>query len=120
MGQHMVQHLLQHLKPNGEHRKPNMTFDKHLPWQRLETQSAEAQINSFYGSDTLRHAAALGLRATSSVLTRLARELVAPLPSRRDNAAPPVMEFYADASAPEGALYLDGKLVGWLAGVKRL
>ena len=97
-----------------------MTFDKHLPWQRIETQSAEAQRNSFYGSDTLRHAAALGLRATSSVLTRLARELVAPLPSRRDKAAPPVMEFYADASAPEGALYLDGKLVGWLAGVKRL
>jgi hypothetical protein len=32
----------------------------------------------------------------------------------------PVLEFYAEAGAPEGALYLDGKLVGWVAGVNRL
>jgi hypothetical protein len=31
-----------------------------------------------------------------------------------------VLEFYADAGAPEGALYLDGKLIGYLPGVKRL
>jgi hypothetical protein len=92
-----------------------MTSDKHLLWQH-----AEVHPPSFYGSDTLRHAAALGLRATSSALTRLARELVAPLPSRRAKPTPPVLEFYADASAPEGALYVDGKLVGWLKGVKRL
>ena len=30
------------------------------------------------------------------------------------------LEFYAEAGAPEGALYLDGQLVGWLHGVKRL
>ncbi len=92
-----------------------MTSDKHLPWQH-----AEAHPPSFYGSDTLRHAAALGLRATSALLTRMARQLVAPLPSRRAKAAPPVLEFYADSGAPEGALYVDGKLVGWLNGVKRL
>ena len=116
----MLQSALQHLRPNGENRKPKMTSDKHLPWQRIETQRAEAQRNIFYGSDTLRHAAALGLRATSSMLTRLARELVAPLPSRRDKAPAPTLEFYANASAPEGALYVNGQLVGWLAGVKRL
>ena len=28
----------------------------------------------------------------------------------------PLIEFHAEAGAPEGALYLDGKLVGWIAG----
>ena len=116
----VLQPALQHLKPNGENRKLKMTSDKHLPWHQAKAPGNDAQRNCFYGSDTLRHAAALGLRATSSVLTRLARELVAPLPSRRDKAPAPTLEFYADAGAPEGALYVDGKLVGWLAGVKRL
>jgi hypothetical protein len=91
--------MLQHLRPNGKHRKPQMTSDKHLPWHH-----AEVVPPSFY----------------SSMLTRLARQLVAPLPSRRSQPSPPVLEFYADASAPEGALYVDGKLVGWINGVKRL
>lgn len=108
-------YMLRHLRPNGEYRKPKMTSNKQLPWH-----TTEAPRDSFYGSDTLRHAAALGLRAASGVLTRLARQLVAPLPSRLDKPAPPVLEFYADAGAPEGALYVDGKLVGWLQGVKRL
>ena len=30
------------------------------------------------------------------------------------------LEFYAEAGAPEGALYLDGELVGYLPGVTRL
>ena len=33
---------------------------------------------------------------------------------------PPVLEFYADAGAPRGALYLNGELVGTLPGVTRL
>jgi hypothetical protein len=107
--------MLRHLRLHGEHRKPKMTSDKHLPWH-----STEVVSHRFYGSDSLRHAAALGLRATSALLTRVARQLVAPLPSRRDRPAPPVLEFYADSGAPEGALYVDGKLVGWLSGVKRL
>ena len=97
-----------------------MTSDKHLPWHRHEGHSTGEPRNSSYRSDTLRHAVAVGLRATSSMLTRLARDLVAPLPSRRDKLPAPVVEFYADAGAPEGALYVDGKLVGWLTGVKRL
>jgi hypothetical protein len=32
----------------------------------------------------------------------------------------PQLEFYAEAGAPEGALYLDGELVGWVGGVRRL
>lgn len=38
-------------------------------------------------------------------------------------AAPPPpaeLEFYAEAGAPEGALYSDGELVGRLPGVRRL
>jgi hypothetical protein len=31
-----------------------------------------------------------------------------------------VLEFYAEAGAPEGALYVDGQLVGHLPGVTRL
>jgi len=31
-----------------------------------------------------------------------------------------VYEFYAEAGAPEGALYVDGKLVGYVPGVTRL
>ena len=32
----------------------------------------------------------------------------------------PRFEFHAEAGAPEGALYVDGRLVGWLSGVSRL
>jgi len=31
-----------------------------------------------------------------------------------------VVEFHAEAGAPEGALYIDGKLVGTVVGVTRL
>jgi hypothetical protein len=34
--------------------------------------------------------------------------------------AEPVLEFYAEAGAPEGALYRDGQLVGYIDGVRRL
>jgi len=67
----------------------------------------------------LRHLAALTLRQTSRLLARLARQLAVrpaqPAPLRQ-----PELEFYAEAGAPEGALYLDGELVGHLPGVTRL
>ncbi len=65
-----------------------------------------------------RRAAAVALRAASRLLTRLARQVTGAgvrVPTR-----PPVLEFYAEAGAPEGALYLDGTLVGYLPGVTRL
>ena len=65
--------------------------------------------------DAARRLAAAGL---SAALARLSRRL-----GRRVASTPhpdPQLEFYAEAGAPEGALYLDGKLVGWVPGVKRL
>lgn len=58
------------------------------------------------------------LAAASRWMMHLALRLAR---ARVDRAsAAPVLEFYAEAGAPEGALYVDGKLVGHLAGVKRL
>lgn len=69
-------------------------------------------------SAVARRAAAGVLRSASSVLARLARRLEAPGAPRRS--ADARLEFYAEAGAPEGALYLDGELVGRLEGVRRL
>ncbi|HET7794214.1 MAG TPA: hypothetical protein VFL64_12605 [Rhizobacter sp.] len=67
----------------------------------------------------VRRLLAAGLRGTSAVLARLAQYAAVPaVPEVKQ--APEVLEFYADASAPEGALYVDGDLVGYLYGVKRL
>ena len=66
-----------------------------------------------------RRLAAAVLRRASALLVVLARRLsVPPMPALRDH--PSVLEYHADAGAPEGALYVDGKLVGWVAGVRRL
>jgi hypothetical protein len=69
-------------------------------------------------SGAARRAVAASLRSASAVLARLARRLsVAPV---RPRSVDPRVEFYAEAGAPEGALYLDGELVGWVQGVQRL
>ena len=69
-------------------------------------------------ASTLRGATAALLRCASRLLVRVARRLHAvPRSARR---RPPELEFYAEAGAPEGALYLDGELVGYLPGVQRL
>ena len=66
-----------------------------------------------------RRLAAWALRAADAALERLAQRLQLPeAPAAK--AAEPVLEFYAEAGAPEGALYVDGRLVGHLAGVQRL
>lgn len=69
----------------------------------------------------LRLFAAAVLRASSVALDRLSRRL-ATLPQRPARAVPtlPSLEFHAEAGAPEGALYVDGELVGRLPGVTRL
>lgn len=66
----------------------------------------------------LRPLAAAALRQFSRLLARLARRLESlhAAGARR----PPELEFYADACAPEGALYADGVLVGYLPGITRL
>jgi hypothetical protein len=64
-----------------------------------------------------RHAAALLLRAASRALDDLAARLALAAPAQ---AGEPVVEFHAEAGAPEGALYVNGQLVGHLLGVNRL
>ena len=69
-----------------------------------------------------RPLAALALRLASRQLARLAR-LTRRLARQRaavQSLRTPACEFYAEAGAPEGALYLDGELVGYLPGITRL
>ncbi len=69
------------------------------------------------GERRARDLTAALLRLLSRALGLLA-ERVAPVVS------PPVLEtvieFHADAGAPEGALYVNGQLVGHVLGVQRL
>ena len=69
----------------------------------------------------LRGAAAAALRGASRLLQGLAQRL-AQVPAARAGASAsvPVLEYHAEAGAPEGALYVDGRLVGHLVGVSRL
>ena len=69
-------------------------------------------------SEAARRLLAAGLRRASAALARLSRRLARPVV--RAVQPEPHLEFYAEASAPEGALYLDGKLVGWVPGITRL
>lgn len=65
-----------------------------------------------------RETAAALLRTLGAALERQAVRLL------RVEAAPeraePQLEFHAEAGAPEGALYVNGQLVGHLTGVTRL
>ena len=68
----------------------------------------------------LRHAAAAVLQAASQGLLRLAGHLAAVPVHSGAGVLAHVIEFHAEAGAPEGALYVDGQLVGHLPGVCRL
>lgn len=64
-----------------------------------------------------RHGLATLLRAASRLLDRLAERLaLLPAPAGTER----VLEFHGDAGAPEGALYVNGQLVGHVLGVTRL
>lgn len=65
----------------------------------------------------LRRVAARTMRATGRRLVTWAHRMLA---AERAPAHEPVLEFYAEAGAPEGALYVDGRRVGVLPGVTRL
>ena len=65
----------------------------------------------------LRHVVAMLLHGASRLLAAWARKLASRKPSV-DLAAQ--LEFYAEAGAPEGALYVNGQLVGRMSGVNRL
>ena len=73
---------------------------------------------------SVRPAVVRVLRSASHTLAHLASKLSAS-EVRRDPApaathVSPQLEFYAEAGAAEGALYVDGKLLGYLPGVARL
>ena len=65
-----------------------------------------------------RRLLAAALRAASRSLDALAFKLV--WAEATHDAQEAVLEFHADAGAPEGALYVNGKLVGHILGVQRL
>jgi hypothetical protein len=65
-----------------------------------------------------RRATALVLRKAGRALDRLGRRLSAH--TVRTTGEDPVLEFYAEAGAPEGALFINGQRVGVLPGVTRL
>ena len=67
----------------------------------------------------VRDVAAAMLRALGALLDRAACRLA---DERRTEApwAHPMVEFHAEAGAPEGALYVNGRLVGHIEGVTRL
>ena len=65
-----------------------------------------------------RHTIAVSLRSASAVLARMSVRLARP--AGRCGRAVAQLEFHAEAGASEGALYLDGRLVGWVTGVRRL
>ena len=64
-----------------------------------------------------RSLAAELLRAASRMLDALAERLAL---VEAPAATEPVLEYHGDAGAPEGALYVNGQLVGRLLGVNRL
>ena len=71
-------------------------------------------------SEAWRRAVARLLRAASAALARHARQVDRPLHARRRRMSlEPLVEFHAEAGAPEGALYVEGRYVGTL-DVRRL
>ena len=87
-----------------------------LPWSYLPSASDRPR--------RARRLAAALLRGASDQLARLAVRLSAHEAADEVPAEPeawmPVLEFHAEAGAPEGALYVNGRLVGFLQGVQRL
>ncbi len=62
----------------------------------------------------LRDVLASLLRAASDLLDRVAASVAAAAPAAEPGRAHASIEFYAEAGAPEGALYLNGEWVGTL------
>jgi hypothetical protein len=88
------------------------SLKKELPWHAA---SAPHPV-----SEAARRLAAGLLWVASAALARLAATLaIAPSAVAQDS-RDPRFEFHAEAGAPEGALYVDGELVGRLPGVQRL
>jgi hypothetical protein len=67
------------------------------------------------GAESWRRVVARLLRTASAALARHARHVDRPLHARRRRPShAPLVEFYAEAGAPEGALYVEGRYVGMI------
>ncbi|HEY6133616.1 MAG TPA: hypothetical protein VIW70_06530 [Rubrivivax sp.] len=84
----------------------------------MKTDHWTLQSTTAMPAERRREAAADVLRTASVLLARLATRLR--VATRARPSGEPVLEFYAEAGAPEGALYVDGHRVGVLHGVTRL
>lgn len=71
-------------------------------------------------SATLLHLAAAVLQAASGVLTRLAVRASTARAARMQVQTVEFHAVYRDSGAPEGALFINGELVGTIEGVTRL
>ena len=71
-------------------------------------------------SATLLHFAAATLMTASAMLTRLAVRLSATEAIRVPVHTVEFHSLYRESGAPEGALYINGELVGMIEGVTRL
>jgi hypothetical protein len=60
------------------------------------------------------------MRSSALVLQGLAERVAPPAVATRHAAAVARLEYHCEAGAPEGALYVDGVLFGYLEGVQRL
>ncbi len=69
------------------------------------------------GETRVRDLMVAALRLVSRALDAMAHRMD---PPGKPRLADPVLEFYGDAAAPEGALYVDGQLVGHVLGANRL
>lgn len=83
-----------------------------LPWDLAPSESELKR--------SLRRAAALLLQGLARRLASAAQHLATAEQQQALVSRIPVLEFHAEAGAPEGALYVDGCLVGYLTGVTRL
>ena len=66
------------------------------------------------------HSVAATLHGFDRQLQRAIRQIGATTARRAVALHTPTIEFHAEAGAPEGALYVDGRLIGYLPGVARL
>jgi hypothetical protein len=88
------------------------SLKKDLPWQATP---APRPV-----SEAARRLVAGLLMIASAALARVAATLSSAPAAPVQESSDPRLEFHAEAGAPEGALYVDGELVGRLPGVPRL
>ena len=98
-----------------------------FPSRYVADSVASSVLTRYPAGYPVRQALAKALRAASRALAQVASALCA-VEVRSESAASaagnvyacPQLEFYAEAGAAEGALFVDGQLVGYVAGVNRL